>query len=219
MRKLIPIFAALALPALPMLARPAAAADAEREIKAVWTAGDLEAVRFDISAAELEVTASPGKKFKVEILAECKRDRPDCREALDGLELSERTRGDVLTIELEGYPKWGKGRIEVEAFLTIPAELDFDLDMGVGEVNIEGLRGNLDLELGVGEVTIDTKPDHLRSVSLDVGVGDAEIYGDARRVEGRRSFLVGSEVYWAEGEGDKRIKVDVGVGEVTVRLD
>ena len=201
------------------VAPAAAAADSDRKINASWPAGDLEALRFDISVAELEVTAASGDKIVIEVLAECKHNRRECEEALEDLELRDRTRGQVLMIDLEGHPKWGKGRLEVEVFLEIPADLDFDLDMGVGEVNIEGLRGNLDLELGVGELTIDTEPDHLRSINLDVGVGDAEIYGDARRVEGRRSFLIGSEVYWAEGKGDKRIKVDVGVGEVTVRLD
>jgi hypothetical protein len=219
MRKLILISLVLAAPVLSALAGAAAAAVSDREIKSSWPAAELEAIRFDISVAELEVTAGSGDKIAVEILAECKHDRPDCEAALEDLELFDRTRGKVLTIDLEGYPKWGKGRIEVEAFVTIPANLDFDLDMGVGEVNIEGLQGNLDLELGVGELTIDTKTDTLRSISLDVGVGEAAIYRDGRRLEGRRSFLVGSEVYWAEGEGNKRIKVDVGVGEVTVRLD
>lgn len=200
-------------------AAPAQASGSDREIKASWPAAEFDAVRFDISVAELEVTAGSSDKIEVEVFAECKRSRRDCEEALENLELFDRTRGKVLTIDFEGYPKWGKGRIEVEAVVKIPAGFDFDLDMGVGEVNIAGLRGNLDLDLGVGELNIDTKEAHLRSVNLDVGVGDAEIYGADARVEGRRSFLVGSEVYWADGEGDKRINVDVGVGEVTVRLN
>lgn len=209
----------LAVAALSLLVPGASAADSERQINASWSAAEFDVVRFDISVAELEVTAGSGDKIVVEILARCRRGERRCEQALEDLELLDRTRGKALTIEFEGYRKWGKGRIEVEAFLTIPADLDFDLDMGVGEVNIEGLRGNLDLDLGVGELTIDTEPDHLLSISLDVGVGDAQIYSNAKRLEGRRSFLIGSEVYWAEGKGDKRIKVDVGVGEVTVRLD
>lgn len=200
-------------------AAPAQASDSDREIKASWPAAEFDAVRFDLSVGELEVLAGNGDKIEVEVFAECKRNRRDCEEALEDIELFDRARSKVLAIELEGYPKWGKGRIEIEATVRIPADFDFELDMGVGEVNIEGLRGNLDLDLGVGELTIDAKPAHLRSVNLDVGVGDAEIYGSAKHVEGRRSFLVGSEVYWSEGKGDKRIKVDVGVGEVTVRLE
>lgn len=200
-------------------AAESAAEDLDRQIKASWPAAEFDAVRFDISVAELEVTAGSSDKIEVEILAECRRNRRDCEDALEDLQLSDRTRGKVLTIDLEGYPKWGKGRIEIETVVKIPADFDFDLDMGVGEVNIAGLRGDLDLDLGVGELNIDTGASHLRSVNLDVGVGDAEIYGSRERVEGRRSFLVGSEVYWSDGKGDKRIKVDVGVGEVTVRLE
>jgi len=198
---------------------PAYAAKADRVIEGSWPTGELKALRFDLSVAELEVTAGGAEAIEIEIIAECRDDSKECMRALEGLELSERTRGTTLMIDLEDYPKWGKGRLEIEAFVKIPANLDFELDMGVGEVDIEGLRGNLDLELGVGELTIDAKSKDLHSINLDVGVGEAEIYGGDRHVEGRRSFLVGSEVYWAEGKGDKSIKVDVGVGEATVRLD
>jgi hypothetical protein len=196
-----------------------AAGNPERKLQGSWKSAELGAFRFDISVAELEVRAGASDQVEVEIFAVCDSNREDCAKALEKLALSERRRGTVLVVELDGYPKWGKDRFQVEAIVSLPARLDFELDMGVGEVTIEGLTGNLDLEVGVGEVTLDSQSAHVRSVNLDVGVGDAEIYGSAKHIEGRRSFLVGSEVYWAEGKGDKRIKVDVGVGEATVRLD
>lgn len=178
---------------LPLAAAPLAA-DPDRVIKRSFPAGDLEALRFEISVAEVVVTAN-GNGIEIEIEAECRRSGRDCEDALDDLELLDRKRGDVLVLELDSFPKWGKGKLEIEATLSLPADLDFDAEMGVGELEIEGLTGELDIELGVGEVEISTTSKHLRSVSVDVGVGEAEIRGTESRVEGRRSFLVGSEAY------------------------
>lgn len=212
-----PLF--LLLIATVVAAAALAAGNPERKLEGSWQSAELGAFRFDISVAELEVRGGASDRIEVEIFAVCTGNREDCAHALEKLELSERRRGSVLLVELDGYPKWGKDRLQVEAVVRLPPRLDFELDMGVGEITLEGLTGNVDLELGVGEVTLDSQSAHLRSVNLDVGVGDAEIYGSNKHIEGRRSFLVGSEVYWAEGKGDKRIDVDVGVGEATVRLD
>lgn len=202
----------LSLIALPLAAAP------DRVLTRAFPKGELEALRFEISVAE--VVVSPGADgIRIEIEAECRHSGRECDEALEDLELTDRTRGDVLLVELDGFPKWGKGRLEIEATISLPKDFDFDIDLGVGDLEIDGLLGELDVELGVGKVDIAVPVKHLRSVNIDVGVGEAEILGAETRVEGRRSFLVGSEVYWAGGEGDKRIRVDVGVGEATVRLD
>lgn len=210
-------FALLSLAVLAFAAAPAAAGD-ERLLSESFPAAELDALRFEMSVGELRVVAG-GEKVELEVEAECRWRRERCEEALEDLRIDHRKRGDVLIVELEGYPKWGKGRLEVKAVLRLPADLDFDLDMGVGEAEIEGLLGEIDAELGVGHVRVSTASAHLRSIDLDVGVGEAQIRGDRSEVEGRRPFLVGSEAYWGDGPGEKRIKVDVGVGEVEVWLD
>ncbi len=214
MRRTVFLFLGLLLTvqALPLAASP------ERIITRSFPRSELAALRFEISVAEVTVTAG-GNAIEVEIEAECRRYTRDCEEALEDLELTDRKRGDVLILELEGFPKWGKGALEIEATLSLPADLDFDIDMTVGEIDIEGLVGEIEVELGVGEVRITASSAHLRSVSADVGIGEAEITAPDQRVEGRRSFVVGSEAYWAGGGGGKRIRVDVGVGEAIVRLD
>lgn len=202
----------LTLAAMPLAAAP------DRVLTRTFPASEIEALRFEISVAEVVVTAGSGG-IKIEIEAECRHSGRECEDALEDLELTDRKRGDVLIVELDGFPKWGKGKLEIEATLTIPKRMDFDIDMGVGELEIDGLEGELDVEVGVGKVEIATASDHLRSINVDVGVGEAEIVGTDVRVEGRRSFLVGSEAYWAGGGGKKRIRVDLGVGEVAVRID
>ena len=34
-----------------------------------------------------------------------------------------------------------------------------------------------------------------------------------------RTFLIGSEVEWNEGEGEAQIVIDLGIGEVSIHLD
>ena len=82
-----------------------------------------------------------------------------------------------------------------------------------------GLDSDILADLGVGELTIRTAAALVRSVGLDAGVGEAKLLGAGTFVEGRRSMLVGSEVFWDEGGGDSRVRADVGVGEVTVYLE
>ena len=91
--------------------------------------------------------------------------------------------------------------------------------MGVGELTIEGLEADVSADLGVGELTIRMNPAMVGSVSLDAGVGEAKLYGAGTAVKGRRSMLVGSEVFWDEGPGAARLRADVGVGEATVFLE
>ncbi len=201
-----------------LAANPAWGAE-RRDIEQTYDAKELTLLRVEIPVVEVRFTGGSSREVEVAIDARCRRSSNDCERALEDLHLEERRRGDRLTLELDGYPKWGKGRLEIEATIAVPATVDLDLDVGVGEVEVEGMLGDIDVELGVGELEIFTGTEHLRSIDLDVGVGEAEIYGNARHVEGRRSFLVGSEVYWSEGEGEKRITADVGVGEATVRVD
>ena len=45
--------------------------------------------------------------------------------------------------------------------------------MGVGQLEVDGLAGDLDLDLGVGEATVLAPQDAVKAVSVNVGIGDA----------------------------------------------
>jgi hypothetical protein len=59
----------------------------------------------------------------------------------------------------------------------------------------------------------------VNSIYLDTGIGETELLVPEGWVRAERSFLVGSETSWRDGPGDARVHVDVGVGEIVVRLD
>jgi hypothetical protein len=209
----------LILLALGVLSVPLAAGDFEiRQIERTFDLEGRTALRLDLPVAELRVEGGKGSTVEVDLTATCKRDH-DCKSVLAGIDFESHASRTTLRLDLVGYPKWGKGRVEVEAQVRVPRDLDIEIEMGVGELELKGLAGDLRVELGVGEVNAWLPRAALRSVTLDAGVGESELYGADERIAGRRSMLVGSEVHWDEGQGTKRAFLEVGVGEVSVWLE
>ena len=118
--------------------------------------------------------------------------------------------------------------------LTLPSRLDFDLDLGVGDVDLRGLSGRFTADLGVGDVSAENVSGHL---NIDIGVGEASVraaasdygsvdgsggVGDANlTVRGNRvssSGFVGKSAEWT-GEGEHSIQISVGVGDAKVTLE
>ena len=189
-----------------------------RQIERTFELEGRTSVRLDLPVAEVRIEGTDGKTVEVDLTATCKRDS-DCKEVLAALDLAGNSNRSGLRIDLIGYPKWGKGRLDVEVAVLVPRGLDVEVELGVGELEFKNLTGNLRAELGVGEINAWLPRSAVHTVTLDAGVGESELYGVDGRVEGRRSMLVGSEVNWDEGEGAKRIFFQVGVGEISVWLE
>lgn len=84
---------------------------------------------------------------------------------------------------------------------------DLDLDMGVGKFNFEGmLNGSCKISLGVGEadITLLGGRENYKLV-LEKGIGD--IYVDGEKVGNSKL-----------GDGDRKINIDGGIGEIKVRF-
>lgn len=202
-----------------LLVLPAAAAGGEiREIGGSFPIEEQNAIRIDMPVAEVEVLGIAGRTVEVEFTATCKRDH-HCKEVLEDLAFESHGSRNTLRVDFVGYPKWGKGRVELEGVIRVPRDMEIEIELGVGELEIKDLAADLRVELGVGEVNAWIDKKHTRSVTLDAGVGEVELYGAGTRIEGRRSMLVGSEVYWDEGQGAARVFLEVGVGEISVWMD
>ncbi|MDH3255365.1 MAG: hypothetical protein OEM62_10265 [Acidobacteriota bacterium] len=189
-----------------------------RELNRSFTLESQSSIRLDMPVAEVNVVGSSGRTVETEFTATCKRDQ-DCDEVLRHLDFESHGSQNTLRVDLVGYPKWGKGRLELEGVVRVPKSVDVEIELGVGELDIKGLEGDVRVELGVGEINAWIERAKTRSVTLDAGVGEVELYGTDRRVAGRRSMLVGSEVYWDEGPGKARVFLEVGVGEISVWME
>lgn len=196
----------------------AAAGGEVREINRSFTLEKQTSIRIDIPVAEVSVVGIDGRTVEAEFTATCKRES-DCDDVLKHLDFESHGSQRLLRVDFVGYPKWGKGRLELEGVVRVPKSVEVEIELGVGELEIKELENSVRVELGVGEINAWISRATTRSVTLDAGVGEVELYGTDRRVEGRRSMLVGSEVHWAEGPGKARVFLEVGVGEISVWME
>ena len=99
--------------------------------------------------------------------------------------------------------------------IMLPKSANIDLDVGVGAIEIEGVKKNLNIDLGVGEVIADIAVNNYRRIDLDAGVGGIKIKGLSRtKVE---SGIVSESLDW-RGSGKYKLKIDVGVGGIEVNF-
>jgi len=114
-------------------------------------------------------------------------------------------------------PKFGNHGLEPTLLIEVPKTVALDLEMGVGDCHVEGLVRDIRVELGVGDVTLGLLERDVRSVRLTVGIGDAALHhgGSAQVVSG----FLGRKVRWDEGPGSSRVSVELGIGDIDVRLE
>ena len=196
------------------LALPAAANADYKHVIATKTidVGSAQGVSIDFPVGELRVVGVDGDNVEVRIELRCKH-RHNCDDAVDDSRVITDTRGEKIRIRVEG-PKWHKDH-HFKGYVEVPRSLALDVDMNVGELEIDGLEQDLDVHLSVGEVDVDMPESAVRSVDMDVSIGDASL-----RPRGGSSVrgLLGKEIRWGDGQGKSRVEIQVSVGDATLRL-
>jgi hypothetical protein len=179
--------------------------------------GNAEAISLDFPVGEVTVEASTGSQVDLDVKLACNKRSSRCEEAAKALRLVYNTAGDRLRVEVRNWPKFGGTRgLHVIARISVPRDVPLRAELGVGELNIEGITGDLTADLGVGEVNIVLPKEAVRSVDLDTGVGEASLVADGRHYES--SGLVARELNWDRGTGQAEVTVNCGVGEIDVIL-
>jgi hypothetical protein len=175
-------------------------------------------VRIDFPVGELRVESSASSRVSFDLTAKCKHWGSDkCEERAERIEVDAEEEGGVLRIKVRNYPKVNSGGFSLRGVLRLPRDLALRVEMGVGELRIVDIEGDLDVDLGVGDADIRTPGRAVRSVDVATGVGDASVLADGARVR-RRSFI-SSSASWDEGRGRSTVNLNVGVGDATVRVD
>lgn len=214
MKRLMLVLVALAVFATPALARDRVL---ESQTKS-YPAKDLKSVRLEFSVGELNVEGSNSDAVRVTLRIHCKRyDDEWCDEQADEVELDAYARGDRLLLEIDGHSWWGDADdYWIEADVQIPSHLELEIDMGVGELEVEGMEGDLDVSLKVGEASVRMPESKVGRVYAKVSIGEASL----NRRDGRQSVsgFLGRQLRWSNGAGRARVDVNVGVGELSLRL-
>lgn len=175
-------------------------------------------VRLEFPVGELRVIPSDESSVRFELRVRCNgRSTERCEEFANRLVLDSDDRNGELRLKLHKYRKWGNHVPTVMGELHVPRALALEIEMGVGELDVDGIEGDLEVNLGVGEAKVRSIKARARSVSVQAGVGEASIEGKGVRTSG--SGFIGSSRSWMGGTGSSSVRLHVGVGEARVRLD
>ena len=182
-----------------------------------WPLKDLDEIRVHFPVGELIFESTDEAEIRAELGVRCPDGRASCVERSRDLRLVTNVAGRTRHIRLEGMPKFGTRGLEVTLRIAVPRTLAVEAEMGVGSLRVDGVTRDLKLELGVGDVSVLMSERDVRSAHLTVGIGDATLrHGIHAQVV---SGLLGRKVRWNEGPGAARVSVELGIGDIDVRLD
>lgn len=210
--------AAAILAGLPLLVETTPE-DPVRRVDESFDASGLRDLAIDMPVGRLLLTGDDGDRVQAEMTIECQRHAwgsSSCPARAQDVELHVERRGDRLEIDLDGYSTWGSRGMEVTLRVRAPGRLSTFLDLGIGELEVEDMGADLTADVGIGEVTVRMAERDVASVQLDAGIGEASLRGDLGRRESAGLFV--KELAWSEGTGRARVRVDLGIGEIDVRL-
>jgi len=196
------------------VAAPARATLYETEPR-VFSVTSHHHVRIEFPVGELKVVATDDSRVRFDLRVRCNRSTSRCEDMANRLVLDSDDEDGTLHLKLHRYPEWRMHGLKLMGELRVPRSLPVRVEMGVGELDIDGLEGDLDVELGVGEAAVHAARNRTNNVTIETGIGDAQITGAGGDVE-RHGFL-GSHASWSGG-GRSDVRVHVGVGEGRVRL-
>jgi len=199
-----------------------AAGPQQREVKSLseeFDASGYEGITLEVSVGEVRIEGADVDTVWAEVRVRCPRrmDLDECRDRADDVEITADDSRGKLVLEVRGLSKWRSRGMNVDVHFTVPEDLPFELDMGIGEVEIVDLRSDLKVDMGIGEVSVRMDEDVVGSVILDNGLGESDLlYSDGK--QSTSGFLAGKEVVWNRGPGTHEVIVELNIGEIEVRL-
>ena len=186
------------------------AAEQEKVMQAEYTVSHATEVEFDSGVGEIRFERTEGNVMQVSVRAYKDDDAVfDKKGNVEAAELHARQQGDRLifeVIEQDG--------IQLDWVIKVPQIASIETDLGVGEISGELWASDMNIDIGVGEVDLDIYGDYA-SIKTDVGVGDSHIRGEGN-IENNRFLMTANSR--ANANGQAKISIDAGVGDVTIRI-
>ena len=214
-------------------------ASERRVLKDAIPVADVQTLRIDTGVGDVSITATDGDVLTVEIELTARRggffsSLAKAERVVESARLEVLRRDGVIDLRVDAEGDEDDRRFEERWTIQAPTRMSVVLDMGVGDVEIVGMAGDIEVDAGVGDVEIEAAGG---DVSLDLGVGDARVVANVRAyglvecsggigdsridVGDRRSSsdgFMGHSTSW-RGDGPGSIEIDAGVGDVVVILN
>lgn len=164
-------------------------------------------VQFEIPVGSLDLRTHNSDEIIIEVRVKEQEDTWFSSWDLDDIHLEKEMSGDSVRFFIDADNAIQEWRV------IVPSSVHLDIDVGVGEVDLEDVGNDIFVEVGVGEVDIDLDSDDYGRIDLDSGVGAADLSG-FKNVDSERR-LISESTLW-RGNGSHEIRVEVGVGEIDV---
>lgn len=181
----------------------------ERSFNATYKVTSATRLDLESGVGTVRFERAEGDELEIKLVAEEGDSNFFNNGNLDAVELTAEQNGDTLRIRVPEQED-----IELNWVLYLPQIAEIDLDLGVGEISGEMYAADMQVDLGIGAVDLEVYGE-VADIKTDVGIGEVKIRG-AEQSNSERHFISASGR--ASGNGDARINIDAGIGEVTVTL-
>jgi hypothetical protein len=196
---------------------PAGAKEIVRSFRQQIPMGSASRIHLDFPVGELRVEGWDNRQVDLDVGIACEGGTGRCRKVAQDLRIVYNTDKGQLEIHVKDWPSLGAVRgLNVIATVRVPRNLPLRADLGVGEMTIQGIAGDLTADVGVGEIQATLPKEAVGSARLDAGIGESSLVAFGRRYSS--SGLISRKLTWDRGTGHSRVKVDCGVGEIRVTL-
>ncbi len=180
------------------------------ELNHSFATSGINQLNIEFPVGSLEVESYNGSDVVVKVRIEPKSDNSwfSSDADLSDVKLNHSQSTSSLSLILDNDD------IKQDWHVKMPKSMAIDVELGVGDIEINDASNSVDIELGVGAVKIDTTLDDYKRIKLDTGVGDTKIRGFKKDVNTSRKIVSSHSSY--SGNGQHTINVKVGVGDIKV---
>lgn len=207
------------------------------EIVAEFDASEFERLAIHASVGSVRIKAADTELIRVRIRIE-----PDNKwfssfeEELDDVRLESAELASTLRLKIDLPSDVDRDDIEEHWDVTIPAQLETQVKIGVGMIEVSGTTGDVEAHAGVGEVDIDSLSGAVRAhtsvgdvrvtsktrsagdIKVDTDVGNAGLKVDGTRIEADRGWGPGSQVR-LDGDGEDKFDITADVGNANLVIE
>jgi hypothetical protein len=213
---------ALSLAAALAAAASLAAAD-KTPVRNETTSFPLEGTRsvsLDLPVGSVRVAPGAADQVGTRLEVRCAANSTSCQQRARDLHLLPGRTSDGLALKVDGWDHSSRGIHQPQVVLdvTVPAAATLRVQIGVGEIDLRGLEGDVSAEVGVGEARVEIPEGAVHGVSVEVGVGEATLVPRPEESKKTGFLFLGNQVSWNDGTGHSHVSVEVGVGDATVKL-
>jgi len=208
----------LAIALTAWLAAALAAGETLKSLTMSRPSDGLTAVTVKAGVGNVQIQGDAGNEVVVRVEIRSKdgffsSDRQARRDA-ESATIAARVSGGELTLSVE--PEQHGDQHWTERWtVRVPGAFAVSAKLGVGDVTILDVGGDLRADLGVGDVRVEGSYQAFGDVRADCGVGDATLRTPSGRDEGQ-GFI--GHTLTSHGPGKAAIHAHAGVGDVKISL-